>query len=507
MRTVTGVFRTLLFWGLFLFATYAGLRSLELYWPEMSFQQLLVSVRSAETPFSVFRDKNFAFALSGLIGAAAIGFAIANLVLISLIRLSFAWNRHIITRNKDEIIFAQNIDNTKRHLSKSRLLGHAFQQFAKTIFISDSNPPISLSTKRPQSFINPASIREQSVALQLMPSIPGYFVGLGLLLTFIGLIAALGVAAPSVKAGNADEAKNALNQLLDAATFKFATSIAGLGASLFLSIWFKTLTLWIERGVSRFCEAIEERMHFISSQEISREIAQTLRSQLGHLEKLNSDSFFERFGNVVTPDLRKALTDALAPLSAKLTQTTHNFTGEDFARRLTTAVDNMTRRLDEAATKLTGVVVSFEEAGKIARSDLTDAAKGAGGSLSTAVTAVVDNIKVAIDGLSAGVTALTVKLESQFQNTEKTAETLRTAAEQATMNALVNIEDRVQEFNAQSSQMVQNLLTSLTAQVSGLSAALGSASEAIHRHETNTRDAAQKVAATADAFGVIALVF
>ena len=191
MRTVTGVFRTVLFWGVFLSATYAALRSLQLYWPEMSFEQLRLSVRAAETSFSVFRDKNFAFALSGLIGAAAIGFAMADLVSILLIRWALAWNRRIITRSKDEATFAQNLDKTKGRLGKPRLLGHAFQQFAKTIFIADANPPVSLSTARPQAFVNPASIREQSVALQLMPFIPGYFVGLGLLLTFIGLIPAL----------------------------------------------------------------------------------------------------------------------------------------------------------------------------------------------------------------------------------------------------------------------------------------------------------------------------
>jgi hypothetical protein len=290
----------------------------------MSVEQLRLSVRAAETPFSVFRDKNFAFALSGLIGAAAIGFGIANLISISLIRWALAWNRSLlITKVRMKPHLHKTLMRLRTDLVGPDYWDMLFQQFiAKTIFISDTDPPISLSTARPQAFVNPSSIREQSVALQLMHIIPGYFVGLGLLLTFIGLIAALGVAAPSVKAGNAEQAKDALNQLLDAATFKFATSIAGLGASLLLSVWFRTLTLWVERGIGRFCEAIEDRMRFISSQEISREIAQTMRSQLSHLEKLNSDSFFERFGAVVTPELRKALSDALSPLSAKLTQTT-----------------------------------------------------------------------------------------------------------------------------------------------------------------------------------------
>ena len=338
MRLIAGVLRTAVFWVLFVIATIGSLKALELYWPEMSVQQLRASVEAASTPFAVFRDKNLAFALSGLIGAAAIGFWVANLVSVILVRISLARSRHWVTQTNDEASFARNLDPIESRLSRSHLIGHAFQQFSKTIFIEEGDPPVALSTARPQAFVNPVSIREQSTALQLMPSIPGYFVGIGLLLTFIGLIAALSVAAPSVKAGNAEQAKDALNQLLDAATFKFATSIAGLGGSLFLSIWFRMFMLWVERGTRRFCEAIEDRMRFISSQEISREMAQTMRLQLGHLEHLDSDTFFERFGKVITPDLKKALADAVAPLSARLAQTTQNISGEDFAKRLTTAV-------------------------------------------------------------------------------------------------------------------------------------------------------------------------
>lgn len=164
----------------------------------------------------------------------------------------------------------------------------------------------------------------------------------------------------------------------------------------------------------------------------------------------------------------------------------------------------MASRLDDAATKLTGVVTSFEAAGKIARTDLTDAAKSVGGSMDSAFKGVIDNIKSAIDGLSGGITALSAKLETQFQNTEKTAETLRTAAEQATTSALVRIDSKLQDFNSEATQRIQSLITALANQVSVLSHALSTAGEALQKHELNTREAAQNVAATAEAFGIVA---
>lgn len=44
------------------------------------------------------------------------------------------------------------------------------------------------NTVRPHTFFNPGVARERLGGLQMMNAVPGYFVGLGLLLTFIGLV-------------------------------------------------------------------------------------------------------------------------------------------------------------------------------------------------------------------------------------------------------------------------------------------------------------------------------
>jgi hypothetical protein len=64
------------------------------------------------------------------------------------------------------------------------------------------------------------------------------------------------------------------------------------------------------------------------------------------------------------------MANAVAPLAANMSQTAQHMTGEDFSKRLTEAVENMTHRLGEATTKLSGVLLSFEEAGMKARENL-----------------------------------------------------------------------------------------------------------------------------------------
>jgi hypothetical protein len=66
-------------------------------------------------------------------------------------------------------------------------------------------------------------------------ALPNYFVGVGLLFTFFGLVAALQFASGAV-AADIDEAQGALRNLLAAATFKFMTSICGLFSSIVFSV-------------------------------------------------------------------------------------------------------------------------------------------------------------------------------------------------------------------------------------------------------------------------------
>ena len=89
---------------------------------------------------------------------------------------------------------------------------------------------------------------------------PNYLVGLGLLFNFLGLVAALYFASAGVTAANVQEAQGALRDLLAAATLKFVTSIAGLGASIAYSLREKDQLYRISRRVARLCASLEARL-------------------------------------------------------------------------------------------------------------------------------------------------------------------------------------------------------------------------------------------------------
>ena len=117
-------------------------------------------------------------------------------------------------------------------LAANPIIGEAWRTFARTLVPVPGQDAVLGATRRPAEDLNEAVLASAGLNLRFYMAVPNYLVGLGLLFTFLGLVAALYFASAGVAAANVQEAQGALRDLLSAATFKFATSIAGLGASI-----------------------------------------------------------------------------------------------------------------------------------------------------------------------------------------------------------------------------------------------------------------------------------
>ncbi len=192
--------------------------------------------------------REFAYALAGLLASIAVGLGFAfGLIHVLPVVLTLWRARRLVTaaqgsssskRTDVRACFAVNFNGTRQELERNWLIGHAWIKFEETLFDTDSGKAIG-NTVRPQIFFNPGIARERLSGLKMMNAVPGYFVGIGLLLTFIGLVFALYKAGAAAAAGDAERMAGEMGQLLQIATFKFSTSIAGLGASIALSVLFR----------------------------------------------------------------------------------------------------------------------------------------------------------------------------------------------------------------------------------------------------------------------------
>jgi hypothetical protein len=87
----------------------------------------------------------------------------------------------------------------------------------------------------PKQYFDMGALELSGLHLRLFFGLPNDFVGIGLVFTFLGLVAGLYFASQSMMSSDIGAARDALVLLLHAATFKFLTSITGIGLSLALS--------------------------------------------------------------------------------------------------------------------------------------------------------------------------------------------------------------------------------------------------------------------------------
>lgn len=108
------------------------------------------------------------------------------------------------------------------------------------------------------------------------------FVAVGLLFTFLGIVAALSQATQAVDAGGGpDVMQAALGALLGIAAAKFWTSVAGIGSSLLLRIVGRRWRDRLDRAEDELCEALDACVVHLSPQRVAL-------MQLDELRRLNA---------------------------------------------------------------------------------------------------------------------------------------------------------------------------------------------------------------------------
>jgi hypothetical protein len=145
-----------------------------------------------------------------------------------------------------------------------------------------------LYPRRPEEYFGLHAIASASFPARFFAAVHGYFIGIGLLCTFIGLVAALKFSASGVASSDIALAKQALNSLLSAASFKFMTSIAGLGSSLLLSVAARTVTYAIEGAARGLAADLERAMTPIVSESLAYDQLVVARQQLVRLERIGT---------------------------------------------------------------------------------------------------------------------------------------------------------------------------------------------------------------------------
>ncbi|MGV2181311.1 anti-phage ZorAB system protein ZorA [Rhizobium rhizogenes] len=509
----------------------------------------------AKASLDALSKPDFVFSLAFFIVAVAAALALTFLllhvltILISLYRL-----RRTIGRQKNREAFAREYDQSiYRRLETSHLLGHSWREFDETLVKPSSGDFAEIkNTVRPQSFINFATIRDQFFGLKMMSSIPGYFVATGLLLTFAGIVLALYKSAMMMQSGNAVEMQAAMPQLLNVASFKFATSIAGLGCSLILSVLFKVYTIWLEASVHKFCEVVEARLKYVPPQAVAIEMNEAIKEQRDQLKEINSDKFFAQMGRQLEPQIRSAFANAMGPINDSISGALNRISetsqtgvsdmlaqfsssvqgsagtelrqlaetlsamqstlsemqagvrgsGEDFARRMSDAAENLNRLVGEAARTmddgasrnrdglveiLASMKATFEKASEQVDAELGRAAGGASERIEVAMGRVMEKLEGQVANLSAGMGALDGNLRENVANTQAQIKAVQENTISTVSAVATSAADAIKSGLAEAIAAIRQEVDRFESALRGSGSALTSQASAISEATSQTR--------------------
>lgn len=398
--------------------------------------------------------ESFAFSLAAGIGALATGLLVAHgLFHWILVRMAIAAARATVEGAATKQEFAARHRAISAELSAHPLIGYPWREFDDTLIKAEV--PFR-NTLRPQVFFTPQALRERLGGLKLMGGEPGYFVGLGLLLTFIGLVIALskaaaGTAAAQAAMGGAGAAamQGALGELLQAATFKFATSVAGLAASIVLSLCYRVMAVGLESSLHRFCEAVDGRLDYVPPQAVTMEMRNGIYAQLEQLDLLASDAHLARMGQgmraAVEPlaqsvdrAVAQVATSGQAGIEAMLDRFLAGVQGGAGSemREIGASLTAMHGLLDKVRLDMTGSGADFAQA-------MSDAASGVSGQMQEAMGRTLGRLDEQIALLTQALAASARAHEGQAQAVDlasrrsgetaaafgRSAEAIRTAVE------------------------------------------------------------------------------
>ncbi|WP_156955712.1 hypothetical protein [Solidesulfovibrio alcoholivorans] len=236
--------------------------------------------------------------------------------------------------------------------AKCPALEEVWKKFTQTLIQKDGekifltvSPAIYFSAER----------FEGVVQLRRLAKWSGLFVGIGLLLTFLGLVAALSSASQAIHAatsngGQAQEAmQSALKDLLSAATFKFYTSIFGLLASLVVSYTEKHFRRGLENAFRNFRKHLERLLPIQIPEQLLYEQLREAKETTTQIKVFNSeisDGLIRMSGAVAT-----AMNNVVTPMHRELKES-FSATSEAVSRAMLEAVEPVRKGLDQVGQNL-----------------------------------------------------------------------------------------------------------------------------------------------------------
>ncbi len=272
--------------------------------------------------------------------------------------------KRLIDTGSNSSDFSETVDSIEADLRKEgrsrafRQVATTWKEYRETFVPHDEDGrTIIRNSVRPSIFFNPEDLGFSAGSWRI---VPGLFVTVGLFLTFLGLISALVSMDLS-----ADKVESSLKTLLTIASAKFIMSLTGLLCSIIFTIVLRRGMARVEGALHQLCEDIENRLTFISLEELAIEQLAATREQREHFRAIGMELVAE-LGRPLREELPAAIsasiTTAMTPLLDQVRQvgtdgmgTMVNELSSRFSSDVGRALSQASERLSEAGDRLAAI--------------------------------------------------------------------------------------------------------------------------------------------------------
>jgi uncharacterized protein YukE len=353
--------------------------------------------------------------------------------------------------------FASGYEDLAEKVGQDRVLSHIWSEYEETLVFPNilSEQQIVMNTIPAASFFTRTSLIGDSINLRHYIGMASLLTGLGVLFTFVGLVAGVHEAGAGLAAGMQETSKTqgAIKDLLSGASLAFITSIAGLLSSILYGFFEKRQFHHLDSALLKFTDCLDSLLSRVTPEKISRDLLDESKKQTESLGAFVNDlvvQFTQAFESSLKSNVTAPLLEQIAETNKRLLEISNGReeTAKDSLSELVTlladsfkeisgnAASNTTKILTEVSEKLSSLV----DALSVSATQLTTASKEQvelGNQQSANVLGSIDKmlsdfegaLRLASDQISVSTVSLKESLGGISEVTDKQGRAVKAAAD------------------------------------------------------------------------------
>ena len=428
----------------------------------------------------------------------------------------------VFSRASDPQSYAEINTAVDQSLSENRFLEPIWLEYRETMSESRSvsGEVIYQNTKRPKDYFTAEAISRQRGSMHGLDYLPNIFVGVGLLVTFLGLTAAVYETATAISkaGGDINGVLGSVRNLLTVASIKFLTSVAGILCSIGLTFSIKSMQSDINGRLNQLHDRIEKCLEFLSLEHLQLKTIDAIEGMSSSISKGISQGVAEGVQEIAGNELRlfaeemRAISVTLKSAGKDIETFGENYSQQikqidaAFEERLAKAGQPLDDWVEKLQADLKQSSEALEENLKSFSIQVEEAAQVSFNSNREAYIGIQKSIEIVTVSFETAASKLTEKLTEQLNLSEKYQSSYQEMVEGLTTNSQnfsqltdnlmssvesnrLTTEDSLGKFNASIADLRENF----EKQKDDLQNIVNSVSEIKLQHQTSSLDKEQEI--------------